>query len=363
MSFSPRFSISTRLANCLIHIERAKQSIEYLPITPSVLASLRQSARLYSTHYSTRIEGNRLTQVQVAQVIENNEHFPGRERDEKEVLGYYVALDKLEEITSSARVVTESHIQTLHALVMAEGRKKAKPTPYRDGQNVIRDSRSGGIVYMPPEAKDVSKLMKNLTDWLVTSKQADLPCPIRAGVAHYQFASIHPYYDGNGRTARLLTTLVLHLNGYGLKGLFSLEEYYAQDLGAYYEALTIGPSHNYYRGRATSDITKWIEYFCEGMAESFESVSARCTEAAAQGEPDRSSLLRELDPRQRKAMILFRKSNTITSQDVADLFSITQRAARNLLSSWVGDQFVVVNDPAKKSRTYRLATRFESIVG
>ena len=81
---------------------------------------------------------------------------------------------------------------------------------------------------------------------------------------------IHPYYDGNGRTARLLTTLILHLGGYDLKGLYSLEEYYARNLGAYYEAISIGESHNYYMGRAEADVTKWIEYFVEGMAVAFE---------------------------------------------------------------------------------------------
>jgi len=100
-------------------------------------------------------------------------------------------------------------------------------------------------------------------------------CPIRAGIAHYQFATIHPHYDGNGRTARLLTALILHQGGYDLKGVYSLDEYYARNLGDYYEALTIGPSHNYYAyyaGRADSDITKWVDYFCEGVADSFENV-------------------------------------------------------------------------------------------
>lgn len=64
-----------------------------------------------------------------------------------------------------------------------------------------------------------------------------------------QFATIHPYFDGNGRTARLLTTLLLHRAGYGLKGIYSLEKYYTRDLEAYHAALTVGPSHNYYMGR------------------------------------------------------------------------------------------------------------------
>lgn len=131
---------------------------------------------------------------------------------------------------------------------------KATATPYRDGQNVIRDGSTRAIVYMPPEASDVPLLMADLFAWVNEQlRTAELPSPILAAVAHYQYATIHPYNDGNGRTARLLTTLLLHRTGYGLKGIYSLEEYYARNLEAYYRALTIGPSHNYYDGRAEAE--------------------------------------------------------------------------------------------------------------
>lgn len=358
MPLTPKFTITPKIAGCLMRIETARQAVRGLPITPSVLATLRETARLFSTHYSTMIEGNRLTQEQVGRVIGEQQHFPGRERDEKEVLGYYAALDKMEQMAAAQSAVSETQVQMLHALVMADGRMRVKPTPYRDGQNVIRDSRSRGIVYMPPEAKDVPPLMKDIVAWIGASAREELPCPIRAGIAHYQFATIHPYYDGNGRTARLLTTLILHLGGYDLKGLYSLEEYYARDLGAYYEALTIGPSHNYYEGRAEADITPWVAYFCEGVADSFESVQHRAEAAARSGAQDRSPLLRRLDARQRKALALFRDSNTMTSRDIETLFGISQRAARNILTTWVKNGFLVVSDPAKKSRKYRLAHDF-----
>ncbi len=360
MRFDPKFSITPKLATSLMRIEAARQAVEDLPITPSVLATLRENCSgLYSTHYSTMIEGNRLTQDEVVEVIEQQHGIlQGRVRDENEVLGYYAALEKVEQIAASRAGVSEAHIQTLHGLVMAEGRKKAKPTPYRDGQNVIRDSGNRRIVYMPPEAGDVPSLMKAMVAWVAASEANSLPTPIRAGIAHYQFATIHPYYDGNGRTARLLTTLILHLGGYDLKGLYSLEEYYARNLGAYYEALTVGPSHNYYEGRAEADITRWLDYFCGGAADSFESVRRRAQEAAGRGARDQSIVLRRLDPRQRKTLELFRNSNIITSRDVETLFGISQRASRNLLSAWVRDGFVVVTDPAKKTRKYRLSTEF-----
>lgn len=121
---------------------------------------------------------------------------------------------------------------------------------------------------MPLEAKDVQELMKEFIDWI--NEPNEIPIPIKAAIAHCQFVTIHPYFNGNGRTARLLTTLILHKNGYDLKGIYSLEEYYAKDLQGYYDAITIGNSHNYYMGRAEADITKWIEYFINGMSVAFD---------------------------------------------------------------------------------------------
>jgi predicted HTH transcriptional regulator len=114
--------------------------------------------------------------------------------------------------------------------------------------------------------------------------------------------------------------------------------------------------------RAEADITRWVEYFCAGMAESFESVKRRAQESAGSGAQDYSPALRYLDPRQRKALELFRHNSTITSHDVGILFSISDRAARNLLSAWVDDSFVVVADPSKKSRKYGLADHYQIII-
>ncbi|MGC0371655.1 MAG: hypothetical protein DGJ47_000354 [Rickettsiaceae bacterium] len=95
---------------------------------------------------------------------------------------------------------------------MSDGKTDVNPTIYRDRHNIIKDTGTSTIVYMPPESKDVFCLMRNLVSRIKENK--DLPCSIVADIAHYQFATIHPYYDGNGRTARLLTTLILHLGGY-----------------------------------------------------------------------------------------------------------------------------------------------------
>lgn len=192
----------------------------------------------------------------------------------------------------------------------------------------------------------------------------ELPVPLKAAIAHYQYATIHPYYDGNGRTARLLTTLILHLGGYGLKGLYALEEYYARNLKAYYDALTVGPSHNYHLGRAEADITGWIAYFIEGMATSFEKVHAQAKKESQTGAADRSQLLRTLDTKQRKALTLFKHSREVTAKEIAELFGFQQRSAAALCQRWVNDGFLVMADPSKKTRRYRLNDELEKrIVG
>ena len=358
--FSPKFIITASIANALMRIEAVKQSIQTLPMTPRVLANLRETARLFSTHYSTMIEGNRLTQQQVAQVISEGQHFPGRERDQDEIRGYYAALEEVERLAKAGGPVTESALRRLHALLMGSGKKRIKPTPYRDGQNVIRDSRSHEIVYMPPEAKDVPPLMTELIQWV--NRKDDLPVPIKAAIAHYQYATIHPYYDGNGRTARLLTTLVLHLRGYGLKGLYALEEYYARKLQDYYEALTIGASHNYYMGRADADITKWIVYFVEGMASSFQKVETQARAEAVRSGADQARLLRKLDARQRRALVLFEQSEEVTAKEIGEIFGLKSRASAELCQRWVEDGFLTVSSPSKKSRRYRLAAKYEAMI-
>ena len=159
-TFDPVYILNPNIVKHLMRIEAAKQKVCLLPINPGVLASLRETAKLYTTHYSTMIEGNRLGPDEVKEVLTLKGHFPGRERDEHEIKGYYATLAQLEQYAVQNHPITEKVIQALHALVMSDGLTTVTPTPYRDGQNVIRDGSTGTIVYMPPESKDVPSLMR-----------------------------------------------------------------------------------------------------------------------------------------------------------------------------------------------------------
>ncbi len=349
--FKPNFQITPEITKFLMAIEADRQAVEGLPVDIEMIASLRESARLNATHYSTQIEGNRLTLPQVDEVVKGSS-FPGRERDAGEVRNYYKALEWVEKLSAELHPVTEKNIQTIHGLV-SDGH--ARETPYREEQNVIKNSISGDIVYMPPTAKDVPSLMADLIAWLddeLTSNK--LPIPLVAGLAHYQYATIHPYYDGNGRTARLLTTLILHHAGYGLKGIYSLEEYYAQNLPRYYETLTVGPSHNYYLGRAEADITPFLTFFCEGMASAFAAVRAQAAKASARGASDMSVELSKLDRRQRLLLALFKAQGTATAVEMALCIGVTHGSMLPLCRKWVKSGFLELADPSRKNRCYRL---------
>ncbi|MBS1988585.1 Fic family protein [Candidatus Dependentiae bacterium] len=360
VKFDPRFSITPQIVQYLMRIEAAKQEIAMLPITPTVLANLRETARLASTHYSTMIEGNRLTQEEVKLVLKEGQSYAGRERDDLEVKGYYAALDMIEHFCAQGKPLTEKVIQKIHGLVIGGGKKIVSPTPYRDGQNVIRDAATRRIVYLPPEAQDVLPLMHALIVWI--KKQATLPAPLVAALAHYQLATIHPYYDGNGRTARLLATLILHMRGYDLKRIYSLDEYYAHNLNAYYQALSVGPSHNYYEGRAQADVTDWVNYFCAGMAESCEKIRNQARGALQRGKADQSQQLRLLDSKQRKALDLFRQYKTVSAQQIGAIFGFKPRTSSELCRRWVDDGFLVVVDTSRKARTYQLAAFFSDLL-
>jgi Fic family protein len=360
--WTPKYSITSAIARRLMQIEAARALVDHTPLSPVAEAELRSRARVRAAHFSTFIEGNRLTLEEAQRVIANERaEISGRERDVSEVRNYWNALLRVEDWAGKKKPLTEELIKRLHALV--EKGPRAKPTPYREGQNAIKNSATGALIYLPPEAKDVPSLMVALVQWANEAERSGLPVPLIAGLVHYQFVTIHPYYDGNGRTARLLATFLLHKGGYGLGGFFSLEEHYAQDLQGYYQALTVHPHHNYYFGRSEADLTPWLEYFISTLAEVFEAVKQMAQKCAENGTPIEPEALRRLDHRARVVLGLFASNETITAPLVATELGLSERTARNLLGTWVEDGWLMVANPSRRARAYSLSAEYRQYIG
>ena len=354
------FQYTSEIVRYIQTIERINETMNLTVIPPVQAEMLRIQAQIRSTHFSTRIEGNRLTLKETEDVIRQGKNFAGRERDVKEVEQYYQAIDVMEKWVLKDEAITEELIQKMHA-VLYYG-KRSKPTNYRDGQNVIRE-QGGGIVYMPPEAKDVPGLMNELVKWINNSVN-ELPIPVIAGITHYAFETIHPFYDGNGRTGRMLATWVLFKGGYDLGRFYALEEFYANDLNGYYAALVTHPNANYYFGRHEADITPWLSYFLKGMAIIFEQVTARVRSEISDSQITGTHLeyLRSLDYRARRVLSLFHTQDFIQSSEVASLLGLSIRQTRTYLAKWVDQGWIEVVDSSKKGRKYRLVEKYKILL-
>jgi Fic family protein len=205
--------------------------------------------------------------------------------------------------------------------------------------------------------------MKELVNWLNDPSTSNITPPLKAGIFMYQFLTIHPYMDGNGRVARAIATYILRRGGYGLKGLFVLEKYYDRNLKGYYNNLQMGLHHNFYFGRKDANITSWLEFFLSGLAEVFQEAAEIVKERSIEFMAVEPKLLRNLDIYQRSifAQLAF-KFNYLTTTDLRRLTGFADRTVRDKVKKWISSEFIKPNDPgAKRVRAITLTDKYRKI--
>ena len=181
---------------------------------------------------------------------------------------------------------------------------------------------------MPPPPEEVPSLMKNFIKWLNSEKALKLHPVLVAGISHYEFVRIHPFVDGNGRTARALATLILHIREFDIKRFFALDDYYDSDRNAYYNVLKSVD-------QSTLDLTGWLEYFTEGVKISILQVKEKVLQLSIEKGRQREKGQIALTERQIKIIEFIQKNGKITAGDVADMFKITRQAALKELSKLI----------------------------
>lgn len=365
MTYNPKFQITPRMVKYLGAIDAAKAIAEELPIPLILEQEFRKEAFIKMAHYSTKIEGNRLTLKQTKELLAGKEVL-AREIDKKEVMNYYDCLGFIQRVSKlSKQPLTEKIIKEMHAIIQKGILKGKLRGEYREAQNAIYDSRTRKPVYFPPEAKDVSPLMKSFAEWL--NQKSDLHPALKAGIAHYQFVVIHPFMDGNGRTARALATLILYREDYDLKRFYSLEGYYSEDLLGYYNALQRSHGLHYYDA-ANPDITQWLEYFIKGVAIVFEDVKQKVQEAAKQGTSQQQTkidrnLIENIGPREKRVLNYFRKTSQMRRKNLCILFAIKDRTAGDLLKKWVRMGIIQRKGSGFRDAYYVLSAEYRRLIG
>lgn len=247
-------------------------------------------------------------------------------------------------------------------LVRGHGRRGTRST-YRTDECPVVDAATRHIDYAPPIPGDVPLLMRELVEWWQAAAAAELPGPVRAGLLAHRFVSIHPFNDGNGRTARALATAELWRSGYDMRGFLSLEEHYTADLQAYYDSLQMGLPVNYYEGRHDPDHTRWLAYFMSTMAKAADSLRLQAValhDPANRPTPPWERLRRVQQQLLTRLMVrgLNEKPENLrfTPSDMVEWFGVSSTTAREWLDKWRDDGFVQPSKPgAQRVRLYLLA--------
>ena len=166
--------------------------------------------------------------------------------------------------------------------------------------------------------------MREFTEWINQTK--DVSPVLLAGIAQFQFVHIHPFIDGNGRTARLLSTLILYKTGYDFKRLFTISEYYDQDRPAYYQAIQSVRNNN-------MDMTAWLEYFVDGLRSQMEEIQEKGKKIIISEKLVKGLASHNLNLRQEK-IVRFLVINDRIDNDQCQKFcgSIRRTATRDLAS-------------------------------
>jgi Fic family protein len=267
--FEPRFSITPKVLENIKKIGVIVAGLNSRHFSRLTLVKLEKVAREISSHSSTSIEGNPLPLTDVKKIIKNK---PENLRDsEKEVVNYNQALGTLDKdihdnviefnldlILKIQKIITNGLVDSFNS-----GKLRQQPV-------FVNDPSTRKPIYLPPDHQDVRDLINGLIEYIATNKNRLDPL-ILAGIFHKQFVIIHPFIDGNGRTARLATKVLLANMGLDTFNLFSFENYYNQNVSKYFE--NVGLRGNYYDLVDKIDFTVWLEYFTDGIIDELLRVS------------------------------------------------------------------------------------------
>ncbi|MDP2632797.1 MAG: Fic family protein, partial [Candidatus Curtissbacteria bacterium] len=267
--YSPKFTISNSILKNIGRIEASREIIENAPLVPAYEAKFRQEAVIRTVHHGTHIEGNQLDTGEVKAVLEGEE-VSARDRDIQEVLNYRRVLAYIDR---KSKQIGERDLLAIHKLTVDKVLRPEQSGKYRTTQVLVKNSKTGEVSFKPPSPDQVRNLSRAFFEWLSSEKSIDVHPVLAAGVAHYVLAYIHPFVDGNGRASRALATMVLFTRGYDIKKFFSLEEYFDRNAKRYYETLQAVSDQK--EELTDKDLTVWLEYFCEGLAEELDRVKER----------------------------------------------------------------------------------------
>jgi Fic family protein len=285
------------------------------------LKQLRQIATIESIGSSTRIEGATLTDKEVEKLLHSLKISKLKSRDEQEVVGYYEVLDVILESYPDIRL-TENYIKQLHNMLLKQSSKDSRHRgEYKSLSNQVVANYPGGkqsVIFKTTAPHLVKSEMEALIDWTNKAfEQEELHPLIIIGAFIYEFLSIHPFQDGNGRLSRLLTTLLMLTHGYPFIQYVSFEHLIEKRKKEYYKALMSGQKNRY---KKVEKVDQWMIFFLDSISSLIRKLEQKYDEYSSRGA--------YLNERQKKVIEVIKKHAPVK---LADIIKIIPKISRNTL--------------------------------
>lgn len=340
--FQPRYEITHALLENIKRITSLTQALNQRRFPHTVLLELQQDAEAVSSFASTSIEGNPLPLTDVKRILKN---APQNIRDsEREVLNYNKAMREINgKLGDGAIPITLSLILQIHKQVTNKLLPASQSGKLRTDPVFVNDPRSGTTIYWPPDAADIPALVKELI-LFVENNITRIDPLILAGLFHKQMVIVHPFMDGNGRTTRLLTKILLATMGLNTFNLFSFENYYNQNVTRYFQ--TVGARGNYYEIANSIDFSPWLEYFTGGIIDELLRVE-KILPRSSKSPQD------ELKPYHQQILDFIKDKGYITDKDYAGLAN-RARPTRRLDFNKLIEMGLIKREGKGKNTYYKL---------
>lgn len=335
-------------------IDENRFSLKTIELPQIVKNRLRKNSKKKSSYASNKIEGNPLTESQANEAMERDSHKHFL-KPEQEVRNYFLALNLLEEKLKNKVAFSKELLLEVQAMVEKGASKEKIGLRGEMPPGVlfaVYDSESGVPEYIPPEYTDIPTLLDELVEYVNTTDDHPL---IIAAVVHYQLVTIHPFEDGNGRTARLMSGYILDLNGYGFNGIGSLEEYFAYDPEEYYASLQMGLPALYYSGRENPPHPEiWVGYFLR-MVELYSNKVCELSKTSTVDILDSS--LSHLNAKEKEflSFLLRKRLLEFTPIEVSKLLGVTNKTIINRCAKLTSNGFLIPNIVKERVRSYSLS--------
>lgn len=293
---------------------------------------------------SSKIEGTR-TDIEEA-ALKEKDIEPEKKNDWEEVQNYVRAMndaiDKLKRLPISTRLI--KHVHKI-LLTSVSGYHK-RPGEFRESQNWIGGATIQDAVFVPPHHTELNDLLSDLEKF-INNAQIKVPHLIRVALIHYQFETIHPFLDGNGRVGRLLITLYLVSNGLVSKPTLYLSDFFEKNRQLYYDNLSNVHSKN--------QLEQWIKFFLIAIIETSKNAVATFKKILIlrkEIEEEKILKLNKKTPLAKRFVNYLYSQPVITLQDVIDELSVTKPTANALITDFVNLEILKETTGKKRNRIY-----------